>query len=199
MISFWLTSTTRHMTADNWGTLPLGGAEVSAVNLGAEFLKAGWEVTYYLQRCDSFDKGRLHVRPHALALDDKHDYFVCVRPHPVLAHPLNAKKKILWSGDAYDQTSNEIFFNQGTANSLDAFVFKTDWQKRKVLERFFYIPENRSHVIYNGVKAENFEGLNQTPIKNPRYLFGDRSVIFDNPTGDINSSPTVIRKYRMIR
>jgi len=156
-ISFWLTSTTRIMNKDNWGNAPMGGAEISAVQLGEEILKLGHDVTYYLQRCEPFDKDNLHIRLHRQVDEETHEYFICVRPHAILSTEFNKGiKKILWSGDAADQSSNNIFYDKDTADSITAFVFKSNWQKEKVLEQYFYIKPEKSHVIYNGVKGEYF-------------------------------------------
>jgi len=157
-ISFWLTSTTRELGEENWGKTPMGGAEVSAVQLGEELLKLGHEVSYYLQRAKPFERGRLRVRTHDQVFDEEHDYFICVRPHLVLDGDFGKVKKILWSGDAFDQSSNDIFWNRDTARSLDAFVFKSNWQKEKVLEKYFYIEPEKTRVIYNGVKTDNYNG-----------------------------------------
>lgn len=173
-ITFWLTSTTRELNENNWGKTPLGGAEVSAINLGEELLNNGHEITYFLQRCIPFDKGNLRVRRHQdITGDEKEpDYFICVRPHKILELPFKCKK-ILWSGDAFDQTSNEIFFNASTAQSMDALVFKSKWQKRKILEKFGFIDPDKAHVIYNGFKSAYFKGLAEKPQKN-RFIHASR-------------------------
>ena len=170
-ITFWLTSTTRVMTKDNWGLAPMGGAEISAVNLGAELLEKGHNVKYYLQRCEPFKKGGLSVDLHT-NIAGEHEYFVCVRPHNILlpTSPLQAEKKVLWSGDAFDQPSNTIFDDENTAGSMDALVFKSEWQKRKMLERFFYLDSSKVSVIYNGVNTAFFKDLRQTFQKN-RFIY----------------------------
>lgn len=156
----------------------MGGAEISAVNLGEEFIKQGHDVTYYLQRTVPFNSGKLHVRLHG-QIKEKHDYFICVRPHIVLdpnrifelsskervKNLLKHKKKILWSGDAYDQNSNLIFDDNETAQSMDAFVFKTEWQREKILDRFHLINPSKAQVIYNGVRSEYFD-LTEEPQEN---------------------------------
>ena len=166
-ISFWLTSTTRDMNYDNWGKAPMGGAEISAVQLGEEFLKLGYDVTYYLQRAQPFDRDNLHVRRHQQVVDENHQYFICVRPHKILTTDMNKQvKKILWSGDAFDQTSNDIFFDKKTAQSMNGFVFKTDWQSKKMLEKYFYIEPEKVHIIQNGIKEEFFQPNGVMPQRN---------------------------------
>ena len=76
-ISFWLTSTTRLMNYANWGKVPMGGAEISALNLGKELLDRGHRVNYFLQRCEPFDKENLHIRRHDQVFDEVLRYFVC--------------------------------------------------------------------------------------------------------------------------
>ena len=166
-ISFWITSGTRELTKENWGKTPLGGAEVSAVNLGEELLKLGNETTYYCRACIPFDDWDLHIRSHEQIEQDNSDVFICVRPHPILMHHFN--KKILWSGDAFDQSSNKIFENPYLCGQMDAFVFKSKWQREKILEKYWNIEPNKAHVIYNGIKHKYFTEK-QKPIKN-RFIY----------------------------
>ena len=169
-ISFWLTSTTREMTSESWGKSPMGGAEISAVQLGEALLKDN-EVTYFLQRCVPFDKGNLHVRKHEQLYDIKEcDYFICVRPHPVLQADFGKIKKILWSGDAYDQSSNDIFYDKKLTDSMDAFIFKSNWQKEKILDKYFTIAPEKAHTIYNGIKLDFFGTNGVAPNKN-RFIY----------------------------
>lgn len=156
-ISFWLTSTTRTVNKDNWGKLPMGGAEISAVNLGIELLELGHTVQFFLQRAEPFDKDNLHVRRHDQVFDEKLEYFICVRPHPILSGDFGSIKKILWSGDAFDQPSNDIFYNENTAKSMDGFVFKTNWQKEKILDKYYTINPEQVTVISNGFSKKNFD------------------------------------------
>ncbi|MHC4099205.1 MAG: glycosyltransferase family protein, partial [Planctomycetota bacterium] len=178
-IAFWLTSTTREMTIENWGKAPMGGTEISALNLGEELINLKHDVIYFLQRAQPFEKydyfgegnafGDLFVRRHEQIFDEDFDYFVCVRPHPVLGQRIEAKK-ILWSGDAFDQPSMEIFWHKSTAQSLDAFVFKSDWQKEKILEKYFYIEPEKVHIIRKAIRLENFEGLEHIEPQPNRFI-----------------------------
>ena len=165
-ISFWLTSTTRVMNENNWDKAPMGGAEISAVHLGEELLKSGHCVNYFLQRAEPFDRENLHVYRHDQANKVQQDYFICVRPHPVLGASFGDVKKILWSGDAFDQASNDIFYNKSLADSMDGYVFKSNWQREKILEKYFTIDKEKTNVIYNGFKKEWFS-LNGV-IANPK-------------------------------
>jgi glycosyltransferase involved in cell wall biosynthesis len=157
-------------TRENWHGLMLGGAEVSAKNLGEELLRLGHDVTYYFQFCEPFDDGSLHVRSRKI--EDSFDAFICVRPSPILstANVIPAKKKLLWSGDAFDQPSNQLFDDPVIASQLDAFVFKTFWQREKILERFGHIDKHRTYVITNGVREEAFKRLTGEPKEN-RFIY----------------------------
>jgi len=190
-IAFWLTSTTRHIQGDNWGKIPLGGAEVSAYNLGMELLRKGHSITFYLQRCDPFDKDRLHIRKHGDIGIAKHDYFICVRPHVVLSSE-NFNKKILWSGDAFDQSSMNIFWEKDIANSVDAYVFKTKWQRDKIVEKFFFIDNQKTHVIYNGVNDALYNGLTDSYYLPQRNRFIHASTWYRGVYNFIDIWPKII-------
>uniref|UniRef100_A0A6M3L528 Putative glycosyltransferase n=1 Tax=viral metagenome TaxID=1070528 RepID=A0A6M3L528_9ZZZZ len=162
------------MTSGNWGKVPMGGAEISALNLGEELLKQGHQLQYYLQRCQPFETANLKVELHENVWKDDHEIFICVRPHRILNpkfrkdefHLIQKLKIILWSGDAFDQPSNNIFFDRDTALSVNTFVFKSNWQRDKILEKFFYIDKSKTKVIYNGFKDSYFKNLEITHQKN---------------------------------
>ena len=189
-ISFWLTSTTREMSEDNWGKVPMGGAEISALNLGDELLRLRYKTVYYLQRCKPFRRGNLSVEKYSAVTDDGSDYFICVRPHPVLRERF--KRKILWSGDAYDQPSNDIFCDPEITRSMYAFVFKSHWQKTKILEKFPYIQPEKAFVIYNGIEAERFAYLSQAPIP---HRFIHASIWYRGVFNFIDIWPRILEKY----
>jgi glycosyltransferase involved in cell wall biosynthesis len=183
-VSFWITSTTRKFTKDNWDKIPLGGAEGSAVNLGIEFIKRGIDVYYYLQNAESYDEGKLHVRKHYQVQTNLHDIFICVRPHPILSPRANKgsfmerpSKIILWSGDAFDQSSNkELFHDKLVCDNVDHFIFKSEWQRRTMLESFTYIKPEKSKVHYNGVREEHFYDIED--IVPERNLFIHASTFY---------------------
>ena len=193
-ITFSLASTTRVMTEENWGIAPMGGAEVSAVNLGRELLELGHEVHYYLQRAEPFDRDNLHVHRHEEIFDRTHGHFIFVRPSKVICpkvRKIKADKILLWSGDAYDQSSNEVFDDKDTAGAFDAFVFKTKWQREKILERFYHIQPALAHVIYNGVRAEIFKDLRETPQSN-RFIYA--STWYRGLSNFIDLWPKIIKE-----
>ena len=171
-IVFGFTSNTRLMTEKNWGKVPMGGAEISAINLGEELLKLNCDVTYFLRRAEPFDRFDLHVRRHDQARDNIDvDCFIWVRPHPGLQKNLpNVSKKLLWSGDAFDQPSNDIFLNKEVAQSLDAFVFKSSWQRAKIVEKYPYINPNKAHVIYNGIKEGHYRDIEDIEPQKNRFI-----------------------------
>jgi len=166
-IAFWLTSGTRFMNYDNWGKAPMGGAEISAVHLGEELRKLGHKTTYYLGNIDPEikkpEQDGLVIKRWNMIYNDELEYFICVRPHPVLQGDFGDAKKLLWSGDAFDQSSNDIFFDKRVADSMYGYVFKTDWQRKKVLEKYYTIPPEKASVIYNGYKSEWFNSDGNKP------------------------------------
>lgn len=190
-ISFWLTSTTRLMNYANWGKVPMGGAEISALNLGKELLDRGHRINYFLQRCEPFDKENLYIRRHDQMFDEVIQYFVCVRPHPVLQGKFGKVKKILWSGDAFDQPSNDIFYDEKIVKSMDAFVFKSNWQQEKILEKYFKIKSDKTQVIYNGYKSEFYSQNGILP--NPkRFIYA--SIWYRGMKNFINIWPEILKK-----
>jgi glycosyltransferase involved in cell wall biosynthesis len=75
---------------------------------------------------------------------------------------------------------------------MAAFVFKSHWQKTKILEKFPNLPPEKAFVIYNGIKAKSFEYLSQTPIP---HRFIHASTWYRGVLNFIDIWPRILDKY----
>jgi glycosyltransferase involved in cell wall biosynthesis len=161
-ISFWLTTP---VDLSNGLNRPMGGAEVSAVQLAEALNTTGHTVTLYGNTKKRYTVNEhFFVSPYFEAHDSMHQYFITVRAHPILIrrtrqwlvhdpdHLLN------WSGDAFDQPNNQIFWDMFVCRTLDHFVTKSQWQADAIMNEFPFL-NGKVSPIFNGVKAEYFQDL----------------------------------------
>jgi glycosyltransferase involved in cell wall biosynthesis len=148
-------------------------------------------VKYFLERCEPFEEGNLVIRAREQLFDEDHEHFICVRPHPVLQGDFGKIKKILWSGDAFDQPSNDIFFDKKVAESMNAYVFKSNWQRKKILEKYYHIDRDKTKVIYNGYRNEFYTPNGVLP--NPKR-FIHASVWYRGLVNFVDIWPKILEK-----
>jgi len=157
-----------------WET-PFGGAEISALNL-ARKLCTQHDVTVVgnaLQRHD----GEFTIVPYRELDGLEQDMFVCVRLDPVVSirhHRKRAEHIILWTGDAYDQSNNQMLHDPMMREGIDWIVCKSNWQRDTLLDSFWYVDESKVSVIHNGINPEYYDDL---PAPDPD-VFIHASVIF---------------------
>ena len=136
---------------------PLGGAESSLCHLAAELARLGHAVTVL----NSTSTPGVHLgvtclnRDHETSLADLRRFDrIIVLNVPVASH-LRPKlgpeaRLILWSGDAHDMPRPQLLGDPAEQRSWDAIVFKSEWQRRKFIERFGLRSE-RTKVLHNAV------------------------------------------------
>lgn len=160
-INFWLTT-----PVDLSGGLdrPMGGAEVSAVQLAKQLGRNGHDVCIYCNTDHEYTLPNLGitVEPYTDMRNYEHmDILIVVRAHEILNTRIRAwfkqRPRVLlnWSGDAYDQSNNHIFWDKWVCDHIDGFVTKSKWQ-RDTLNEIYPNLRGKTEVIYNGVDASLF-------------------------------------------
>ena len=156
-ISFWLTTP---VDLSDGLDRPLGGAEVSAVQLATELAKTN-TVYIYCNTAKKYTERNMVMFPYNEIQQHELDTLIVVRAHEILNTRIRAwfKKRprilINWSGDAYDQPNNAIFGDKWLCDHMDGFVTKSKWQ-RETLNTMYPNLINKTKVIYNGVDDSLF-------------------------------------------
>lgn len=139
---------------------PLGGAEISAVQLAKQLSRNNCLVTIYGNTRNRYEMDGVNVRPYFDSHYERLWILIVVRAHPLLTfrgdrwmpRPF---KVFNWSGDAYDQRNNLVFEDARAAELLDAFICKSRWQADEIEKRFPLL-RGKCVVIRNGVDAALF-------------------------------------------
>jgi len=158
-ISFWLTTP---VDLSNGLDRPMGGAEVSAVQLAQALVQTGWPITIHCNTDKQYSPiDGLMVKSYTAIRDDELDTLIVVRAHEILNTRIRAwfreRPRILlnWSGDAFDQPNNHIFWDKWICEHLDGFVVKSKWQ-RDTLNEMYPGLQGKTTVIKNGVDPSLF-------------------------------------------
>lgn len=79
------------------------------------------------------------------------------------------KKVILWSGDSFDQSNNELLHDKLTVDNLDAIVLKGEWQKETWLQNFMHLQNKPIHVIRKGLDVASM-AKERSVCEAPRFI-----------------------------
>lgn len=111
------------------------------------------------------------------------DAFIVVRAHDTVLSPRRGRflfdkqrprKVILWSGDNYDTTNNEILYDKLVTDNLDYVVLKSEWQK-DIWFNYFPRLKDKITVIRKGLDVGSMP-IGLEPVSKPKFIYA--SVAF---------------------
>lgn len=139
---------------------PIGGIETGVIRLAAALSAAGHEVIVLTQ----YDNPPL-TTPLYLpfkALDDVGaiDVLIGVREWTPLLLPLQAKLRLFWTGDSYDQPQSLGIGDKRVIESIDAFLSVSEWHADSFCRESGF-PRSKAWPIKNGIHLNYFQGVEQ--------------------------------------
>jgi glycosyltransferase involved in cell wall biosynthesis len=141
---------------------PLGGTETGLIHLASALHQLGNEVTVFSP----------HENPPQVAHQPKYlhyrnvenlsnvDAFVAIRDWIPLLYKVPTRKRLLWSGDSYDQFSNYGLGDKRVQKMIDALLTVSEWQAN-TLSAASGFDRNKAWVLGNGIHLANFEGTTE--------------------------------------
>jgi len=154
---------------------PMGGSEVSTHGLAESLWRQGHDVRVYCKLRTEFKDGyETCLRHYNDAWEDEHDIFILCRMCNVI-DPMKKlfkhwpRKIILWTGDAYDQSNNQLLFMKRIHSIVDAVCVKSDWQRDTMLKYFPVLSPEKVHVTRKGVKDVYFD-INSIPKDPNKFI-----------------------------
>lgn len=158
---------------------PLGGIETGIIRLTEELAKMGHEVTVLSQAENPPLTPALYIPAKALEQVKRTDVLVAVRDWTPILIPIEAKLRLYWTGDSYDQPQNLGIGDRRIQDRINAFLAVSNWHADRVCEESGF-PRSRAWVIRNGVHLEYFQGAeprvrkrliySSTPYRGLRFL-----------------------------
>lgn len=145
---------------------PLGGTETGAILLARELENLGHTVLVFTPI--KFQSGNYYPAQQILEKGQNSDVVISVRDYKALSFFPQAKARLFWTGDSYDQTFNVGMGDKRAAKNIDLFLAVSEWHRRTLCEASGF-PLEKSWVIKNGIDKNLFSGFNPA-AKNPKRL-----------------------------
>lgn len=142
----------------------LGGSETAVIRLAEAFAKGGRRPIVYNPIDESGYYNGVCYRPvEHFRPEIRSDLYIAWRMPEAADWEINTRHLSLWlhDVDAGDRLTKD------RARKFDSFVVLTEWHKKHVQTTYPFIPENKIHVIGNGVDLDRFSG---TAIRNPKKV-----------------------------
>ena len=134
---------------------PLGGTETGIIRLSESLKNLGHEVFVVSMFENPPLTDPLYIPLKSVFFLGEIDLLVCVRDWQNIFTDIKAKKKFLWTGDAFDQPLTIGIGDRRIASQLDGLLCVSEWQK-ETLAGLSGFPIEKTFVIRNGVNTSLF-------------------------------------------
>jgi glycosyltransferase involved in cell wall biosynthesis len=138
-------------------TQPLGGTETGAVRLARELKALGHEVVVFTTDANPPLSNPLYVPVAALGDLGRVDLFVGIRDWNFLFLPIDARLKMLWTGDSPLQPFTRGLGDKRVSEHVDTLLAVSEWHALNLCEASGF-PRSKAWVIGNGIEPSYFEG-----------------------------------------
>jgi glycosyltransferase involved in cell wall biosynthesis len=146
---------------------PLGGTETGVIRLAEALQDAGHQVFVVSQFENPPLTEPLYIPLRAIFFLGQIDLLIGVRDWQSIFTDIPARKKLLWTGDAYDQPLTVGIGDRRIMDRLDGLLCVSEWQKQTLCEVSGF-PLERTFVIRNGIDASYFSTV--APSNNRKRL-----------------------------
>lgn len=138
-------------------TQPLGGTETGVVRLARELQGLGHEVVVFTTEPNPPLSNPLYVPVSALGDLGRVDLFVGVRDWNFLFLPVDARLRMLWTGDSPLQPFTRGLGDKRVSQHIDALLAVSEWHANNLCEASGF-PRSKAWVVGNGIEPSYFEG-----------------------------------------
>lgn len=146
---------------------PLGGTETGVIRLAKALHRKGCDVSVITELQNPPPTEPLYIPFNAIRFLGEVDAIIGVRDWQSVIVDLPAKKRFLWTGDAYDQPVSVGIGDRRIAKRIDGLLCVSQWQLDTLCEVSGF-PKERAVVIRNGIDLELFYSAGSN---NPARLF----------------------------
>ncbi|MCB0325280.1 MAG: glycosyltransferase family 4 protein [Bdellovibrionales bacterium] len=136
---------------------PLGGMETAVIRLAEALSALGHRVIVLSGLPNPAVAEPLYLPIAAYGDVGPVDALIAVREWKPLLLPIEAKVKMLWTGDSYDQPQNVGIGDHRVAARMDYLLAVSDWHAQRLSEESGF-PFEKTDVLRNGVHLADFSG-----------------------------------------
>lgn len=147
---------------------PIGGTETGVIRLAEALAEHGHEVTVVSEYENPPLTQALYIPSRSMQFIGQVDVLIGVRDWRMCLLPIQAKKRFFLTGDAADQPVSVGFGDTRVARRIDGFLAVSDWHAKTMCASSGF-PQEKAHVIRNGVHLPYFEGNEEKTSKRLIY------------------------------
>jgi glycosyltransferase involved in cell wall biosynthesis len=147
---------------------PLGGTETGVARLARALNGLGHEVTVLTADVNPPLSNPLYVSIDAVRDLGPVDAFIAIRDWKHLLAPIQAKRKLLWTGDSDEQPYSIGLGDRRVVEQTDLLLTVSTWQSQVLCERSGF-PREKTFIMGNGVDLELFVGAEERVRKRLIY------------------------------
>lgn len=170
---------------------PLGGTETALIRLAEALSDLGAQVYVFTEHSNPPLSNPLFLPLRALGDIGPIDVLIAVRDWQTLLLPLKAKKKLFWTGDAYDQPISIGIGDVRVAEEIDVFCAVSKWQAETTCQHSGF-PLEKTYILRNGVHLSYFN--NSPEISKDPY----RLIYSSTPFRGLRLIPEIYRRLKKI-
>lgn len=136
---------------------PLGGTETGVVLLARAMAAMGHDVVVLTRDPNPPVSNPLYVSIEALPDLGRLDLFIAIRDWNFTFLPINARLKMLWTGDAALQPFTRGLGDKQVVDNIESLLTVSEWHADHLCEASGF-PRSKAYVLGNGVDPSRFVG-----------------------------------------
>lgn len=148
--------------------IPLGGTETGVVCLSRALAQLGHDVVVFTRDPNPPVSNPLYVSIEALPDLGRVDVFIAIRDWNFTFLPVQARRKMLWTGDAALQPFTRGLGDKQVVDNIDALLTVSEWHAQHLCDASGF-PRDKAYVLGNGVEPTRFIGKEERARKRMFY------------------------------
>ncbi len=166
---------------------PLGGTETGVIRMAECLTALGHDVTVFTPMPNPPASKPTYLPLAAVEQHPGVDVFISIRDWIPCMYRIPASKRMMWTGDSYDQFCNFGLGDKRVAEVVDNLLTVSPWQADQLCERSGY-PRSKAWVIENGIELDHFKGSEPRARK--------RLIYSSTPHRGLSFVPALMMKLR---
>ncbi len=135
---------------------PLGGTETGVIRLSEALSELGHDVSVFTPDEDPPISTPRYLPQRLVESFSPVDAYITVRDWIPAFYKIQAKQRLYWTGDAYDQFSNYGMGDRRVIKQLHTLLTVSDWQANTLCQASGF-PREKAFTIRNGIELSYFD------------------------------------------
>jgi len=136
---------------------PIGGVETAVIRLARALDALGHDVTVLTTIRNPPPSRPRYIHHSEMKSLGPVDLLIAVRSWEAFVIPIPARKRLLWTGDAYHNLHTAGLGDKRVVSLFDGLLCVSSWQAETLCSASGY-PREKTHILRNGVDLADFSG-----------------------------------------